>query len=71
MSNWTHEDQNRFFYQENCDRCHAKLTSRIMSWFTTETLCHECSMKESEIKKSLPNYGRNHEGCGYIPEIPA
>lgn len=59
-----------FFTQTNCDRCHAPLKGRIMSWFTDETICIEkCSKEEQELKAKLPNGGREHEGCGYIPEV--
>lgn len=59
-----------FFSQPNCDRCGKKLTSRIMSWFTSDTICLDCSKKESAIKQKLKEKGDNksYEGCGYIPE---
>lgn len=56
-----------FFYVKNCQRCGAQLRGRIMSWFTDETICMDCSAKESEIKSKLPDRGRHHEGCGYVP----
>ena len=46
-----------FFEQKNCDRCHKELTARIMSWFTTETICLECSEKEDKIKSKLREQG--------------
>lgn len=53
-----------------CDRCGRKLQSPIISWFTTEVICMEkCWREEQEIKTNLPNRGRNHEGCGFIPEL--
>jgi recombinational DNA repair protein (RecF pathway) len=61
-----------FFTKKECDRCGNPLPSRKMSWFTDEVLCHECSMKESEVKTKLLSQGkdlRNYEGCGYIPNI--
>lgn len=58
----------KFFHQKNCDRCNAELKARIMSWFTTETICMECSVKEGEIKAGLPDGGRLLEGCGYVPK---
>lgn len=58
-----------FFDKKNCDRCGKPLMARIMSWFTDETICLDCSKKEIEIKKQLPDYGNSYEGCGYIPEI--
>lgn len=61
----------KFFTQENCDRCHADLNGpRTMSWFTEQTICLECSIKESDIKKRLANNGRDYEGCGWIPTPP-
>jgi len=58
-----------FFKKENCDRCGNKLTVRMLSWFTNETLCMDCVIKEDEIKKKLPNNGKEFEGCGYMPEL--
>lgn len=66
-------DQNMFdFYSKtNCDRCKKSLEEgRIMSWFTDETICLNCSDKETLIKKDLRENGKNpdnYEGCGYIP----
>ena len=54
-----------------CDRCKGKLIGRILSWFTEEVICMECSGKEKEIKAKLRAAGRGDmEGCGYIPEVP-
>ena len=58
-----------FLTQHNCDRCNAHLSVRIMSWFTDETICMTCSAEERKIKRSLPDYGKSLEGCGYIPEM--
>ena len=58
-----------FFDKQNCDRCNSPIPVRIMSWFTNETICINCSVKETEIKRTLPNNGKEYEGCGYIPEI--
>jgi hypothetical protein len=61
----------RFFTQEKCDRCYADLKNgRTMSWFTEQTICMDCSSKESEIRKRLSNNGRDYEGCGWIPTPP-
>ena len=59
-----------FFNQTTCDRCHKDLNRvRIMSWFTAETICTDCSDKESVIKAKLREKGlADGEGCGYIPE---
>ncbi len=59
----------KFFTQKYCDRCNAILHSRTMSWFTDETLCMDCSIDESNIKRKLPDNGKTYEGCGYIPKI--
>ena len=56
-----------FFTQQNCDRCNSPLKVRIMSWFTNETICLECSGKEKEIRSTLPDHGKDYEGCGYVP----
>jgi hypothetical protein len=67
--------QDPFFTQDNCDRCHKSFSypggsSRIMSWFTNETICNDCSTKEREIKAALHAKGIKDamEGCGFIPE---
>ena len=58
----------KFFSTTICDRCGANLTSRIMSWFTTQTICMKCSIDEGNIKKKLREQGKGSmEGCGYIP----
>ena len=62
----------KFFDQENCDRCGKKLFGRIMSWFTNETICTACSEREDELKQLLLDAGKNpdeYEGCGYLPEV--
>lgn len=62
--------KDEFFHKNKCDRCGQPLTSRIMSWFTEEAICMECSAKEVEIKQKLRAAGRpDMEGCGYIPEV--
>lgn len=59
-----------FFHKKNCDRCGNLLKARIMSWFTEEALCMDCSQKENEIKQKLRDAGRpDHEGCGFIPKV--
>jgi len=61
-----------FLNRDNCERCGAKLIARITSWFTTATICLDCSKKEDEIKQKLRQQGKNpsdFEGCGYIPEV--
>ena len=38
----------RFFTAERCDRCHAKLTARIMSMYNDDVICMECQEKEAQ-----------------------
>ena len=38
----------KFFRQENCDRCGKKLSVRIMSMFNTDCICMECKEKERQ-----------------------
>jgi len=62
-----------FFNQEHCDRCENKLVARTMSWFTNETICMDCSIKEKKLRKRMREAGLNDlffEGCGYIPTVP-
>jgi hypothetical protein len=43
-----------FFIQKLCDRCGRKLgEKRAMSFFTSETLCENCSANEEEIRKKI------------------
>jgi len=58
----------KFFVQHRCDRCGGDLRVRIMSWFTEDILCMDCSAKEKELRSRLPDNGRNYEGCGYVPK---
>ena len=66
----------RFFTQNNCDRCRGELTGgRTMSMFNEDCICMECARKErerpdykdaveadhAEIKRG--NY--NFKGIGY------
>jgi hypothetical protein len=60
-----------FFTSSKCDRCPNDLSVRTMSWFNEDTICMECANKEHELRQQLPNNGRDHEGCGYIPKIGA
>jgi hypothetical protein len=59
---------NDFLTLSNCDRCKSDLTIRKMSWFTEETICDTCSNLERDLRKKLPNKGRDLEGCGYLPQ---
>lgn len=40
--------RDRFFEQENCDRCGKKLTVRIMSMYNTDCICLECKKAEEQ-----------------------
>lgn len=60
----------RFYEKTHCDRCGKKLFSRIMSWFTEDCICHECSRAERVIRRKLPD-DLALEGCGYIPAFEA
>lgn len=53
--------------KRQCQRCGQSTFATIMSWFTTQIICMMCSKKERDLKNKLPNGGRDHEGCGYIP----
>jgi len=61
-----------FFEKSYCDRCRKKLDGRIMSWFTDETICLDCSRKEDLLKREMRKRGMNpsdYEGCGYLPKV--
>jgi len=59
-----------FFTQKDCDRCGGGFKStRIMSWFTDETICMSCAYKERELRNNLPDCGKDFEGIGYIPKV--
>lgn len=59
-----------FLTKQNCDRCRATLTIRIMSWLNEDVICINCSQEETkherykeakeaelnEIKKGNYNY---------------
>ena len=40
--------RDRFFTVERCDRCHVRLTARIMSMYNDDVLCPECQEKEAQ-----------------------
>ena len=60
--------KDKFLTQKECDRCGGDLKIRTMSWFTNETICMTCSSTEKKIKQTLPNNGKDLEGCGYLPK---
>jgi hypothetical protein len=70
-SRYIKSNDDPFFSKTHCDRCKSPLTTRIMSWFTAETICMECSSKETKLKAELRDAGdaRSYEGCGYLPRI--
>ncbi|TAL67459.1 MAG: gamma-glutamylcyclotransferase [Bacteroidetes bacterium] len=61
--------EDKFFSKKYCDRCGNVLDARTMSWFNDDTICMNCSDKESAIKKKLQDGGKSYEGCGYIPDV--
>lgn len=61
--------QREFFEQEYCERCHSDLMVRTTSWFTTETICGDCSMWEEAIIRAHDESKSALEGCGYIPSV--
>jgi hypothetical protein len=70
-TNISREATSMRYRQEFCQRCGAHMIASIMSWFTTETICMQCSEKEREIKRKLRSQGIEDalEGCGYIPSV--
>lgn len=72
MPRMSKEDSRNFFDKAHCDRCSTELNGRIMSFFTSETICMDCSAEEKEIKEKLKEIGENlddYEGCGYVPDV--
>lgn len=63
--------EDTFFTQVTCDRCECYLDPfRIMSWFTQDCICSECSKLEDKIKKNIIESGKDtkeFENCGYVP----
>jgi hypothetical protein len=62
------------FIQPYCDRCDEELSEgRMMSFFSDETICLECSRKEEEIRKKIrQELGQDadleYRGCGFLPK---
>ncbi len=69
MSNYPTE---RFDMVSECDRCKADLSvGKIMSWFTHDVVCMDCSEVEDFIKKNLrDNKFNDHEDIGWVPNVP-
>lgn len=63
-----------FFTKKICDRCGGDLTTRIMSKFNTDVICHTCHKKEMEhplykkacdaVREEELNGNNNFEGIG-------
>ena len=65
--------KDEYFNKRNCDRCHAELQVRILSWFKDEIICEKCSDEEKLIKQRLnEKEGKGadlkYERCGYLPK---
>lgn len=62
----------RFDMVNECDFCKADLSvGKIMSWFTYEVICIDCSEVEDYIKKNLRDNGfGDHENIGFVPNVP-
>lgn len=59
-----------FFTKTKCDRCGGTLDIRTLSWFTEETICGDCQLKERDLKLKLRKAGKGDmEGCGYVPKL--
>lgn len=57
-----------FFEKDHCDRCQGELMVRTTSWFTTETICANCSLWEDAIISDNSQTKSELEACGFIPE---
>lgn len=67
---------NTFFIQKYCDRCHRELgEKRVLSFFTREALCMNCSTKEDEVRRNIreqdgePMADLKYQGIGVIPAV--
>jgi len=58
-----------FFEQEYCERCHSELMVRTTSWFTTETICGDCSMWEEAIIRAQDESKSSLEGCDTFRQL--
>jgi hypothetical protein len=66
-----------FFESRKCDRCGSEEAKRIcvMSWFTEQKICMECSEDERQIRVRIREYYKDpqadlkFEGCGFIPSL--
>jgi len=63
-----------YFIQHFCDRCNGEFSKgRVMSFFTRETICLDCSRKEEEIRAKIredagAGADLEYEGCGFLPK---
>lgn len=62
-------NQRDFFDQEFCERCHDELSGRTTSWFTTETICLNCSLWEDRIIDARDESRSELEGVGSVPSV--
>jgi len=64
-----------YFIQPYCDQCEGDLSEgRAMSFFTDETICPDCFLKEQEIRvKIRKELGQDadlrYQKCGFLPKI--
>ena len=61
-----------FFSLTKCERCGRSLRVRTMSWFQDITICGDCSINETALRKKMREQGDDPdalEGCGYLPEL--
>ena len=68
----TEQHKYNFYHCTECERCGGSLQVRTLSWFNNETICMECSNRETELKQKMRERGIDpgqYEGCGYIPKI--
>lgn len=57
----------KFFTQRDCDRCNKPLIPyRTTSWFTEETICHNCKKEERELLSKLPEDSKEYENIGQL-----
>jgi len=61
--------KDKFFSKTKCDRCGKDLNGFTISFFTEDAICMDCSTKESDLKKKLPDGGKHYAGIGYVPQV--
>lgn len=63
-------DDHALMSHDRCDRCDQYMSSRIMSFFTSEIICMECLRAERELLVALVDNEVDVSrlaGCGYVP----